>query len=76
VEGFRDFTLCVNLESFEECMQVYEQLQAVDDVELLGEPVEAPWGAGFSWRDPEGNIWDVAWASGASFDQRGGVFFP
>jgi hypothetical protein len=27
---------------------------------LLEEPAEAFWGGGFSWRDPEGNIWDVA----------------
>jgi hypothetical protein len=31
---------------------------------------------GFSWRDPEGNVWDVAWAKGTSFDDRGGLIFP
>ena len=41
-----------------------------------GEPAEAFWGGGFSWRDPEGNIWDVAWAKDASLDERGGVVFP
>ena len=43
---------------------------------LLGEPEEAFWGGGFAWRDPEGNVWDVAWAKGASIDERGGVVFP
>ena len=33
-------------------------------------------GAGFSWRDPEGNVWDVAWARDAVLDERGGVAFP
>jgi hypothetical protein len=31
---------------------------------------------GFSRRDPEGNVWDVAWAKGTSFDDRGGLIFP
>ena len=75
-EGFRGFTLCVNLESFEETRRVYEALRETEGVELLEEPSEAFWGAGFSWRDPEGNVWDVAWARGTRFDDRGGVFFP
>lgn len=75
-DGFRGFTLCVNLESFEECQAVYETLKGVDGVELLEEPTEAFWGGGFAWRDPEGNIWDVAWAKGTTFDERGGVRFP
>ena len=74
--GFRGFTLCVNLGSFSECKAVYESLRRVPDVELLEEPTEAFWGGGFSWRDPEGNIWDVAWAKGTTFDERGGVQFP
>ena len=75
-DGFRGFTLCVNLESFEECKQVYETLRTIDGVDLLEEPAEAFWGGGFSWRDPEGNVWDVAWAKGTTFDERGGVRFP
>jgi uncharacterized glyoxalase superfamily protein PhnB len=75
-DGFRAFTLAVNLESFDDCRRVYEALQEIDGVELLEEPAEAFWGGGFSWRDPEGNIWDVAWAKGTSLDQRGGVTFP
>ncbi len=74
--GFRGFTICVNLESFVETQAVYETLQQIDGVELLEEPAEAFWGGGFSWRDPEGNIWDVAWAKGTSFDDRGGLIFP
>jgi uncharacterized glyoxalase superfamily protein PhnB len=76
LDGFRGFTLCVNLSSFDECKQAYETLKAVDGVELLEEPAEAFWGGGFSWRDPEGNIWDVAWAKDATLDDRGGVHFP
>jgi uncharacterized glyoxalase superfamily protein PhnB len=75
-DGFRAFTLAVNLESLDECRQVYEALKNVDGVDLLEEPTEAFWGGGFSWRDPEGNVWDVAWANGTTFDERGGVSFP
>jgi uncharacterized glyoxalase superfamily protein PhnB len=73
---FRGTTLCVNLASFAECVEVYETLRAIPDVELLEEPTEASWGGGFSWRDPEGNVWDVAWARDARLDDRGGVHFP
>jgi hypothetical protein len=75
-EGFRGFTLCVNMPSFAECVSVYRSLELIEDVDLLEEPVEAPWGGGFSWKDPEGNIWDVAWAKESSLDERGGVTFP
>ena len=75
-DGFRGFTLCVNLESFAETEAVYETLRGIDDVELLEQPFEASWGGGFSWRDPEGNVWDVAWAKGSRIDERGGLLFP
>jgi uncharacterized glyoxalase superfamily protein PhnB len=74
--GFRGFTLCINLASMEEVRAAYAALGAVPDVELLEEPAEAFWGGGFSWRDPEGNVWEVAWAEGSSFDERGGLIFP
>jgi uncharacterized protein len=74
--GFRAFTLCVNLGSMDEVRAAHAALARVPGVELLEEPQDAPWGGGFSWRDPEGNIWDVAWAEGSSFDERGGLTFP
>jgi uncharacterized glyoxalase superfamily protein PhnB len=75
-DEFRGFTLAINLESFAETRAVYETLRGVEDVELLEEPFEASWGGGFSWRDPEGNIWDVAWAKGSAIDDGGGLTFP
>ena len=74
--GFKGFTLAVNLASFEECVAVYDTIKEIDGVEILGAPEEAFWGGGFSWRDPEGNLWDVAWAKGTEIDDRGGVTFP
>jgi len=75
-DGFRGFTLAINLGSYDEVEQVYEALTKVDGVELLEEPTGAFWGGGFSWRDPEGNVWDVAVAKDATLDDRGGVHFP
>jgi len=59
-----------------EVRAAYETLARIDGVELLEEPQEQFWGGGFSWRDPEGNVWDVAWAEGSEFDERGGLRFP
>jgi uncharacterized glyoxalase superfamily protein PhnB len=75
-DGFRGIVLSVNVESFDEVKAAYETLKGVDGAELLEEPTEAFWGGGFSWRDPEGNLWDVAWAKETTFDERGGVRFP
>ena len=75
-DAFRGVTLCVNVDSFEEVHAVFDALVDVEGVELLEDPAEASWGGGFSWRDPEGNVWDVAWARGTVIDERGGVTFP
>jgi uncharacterized protein len=53
-----------------------DTLRTSEGVELLEEPFEASWGGGFSRRDPEGNIWDVAWARGSTIDDRGGLIVP
>jgi uncharacterized protein len=74
--GFRGIVLSINVESFDEVRRVHEALRKVDGAELLEEPQEAFWGAGFAWRDPEGNMWDVAWAKGSTIDERGGLAFP
>ncbi|HEY3962328.1 MAG TPA: hypothetical protein VGL84_07350 [Gaiellaceae bacterium] len=74
--GFRGIVLSINVESFARKSGAYDTLGRIDGAELLEEPVQATWGGGFAWRDPEGNHWDVAWAKDATFDDRGGVFFP
>ena len=76
-EGFRGFTLAVNLASPAEVDDAYATLQGTDGVELLEAPQDMPWGGrGFSFRDPEGNVWDVVWAEGTTIDERGGLTFP
>ena len=68
-DGFRGFTLGLNLASAEEVDRVYEMLQSVDRAELLEEPFDSP--HGFRLRDPEGNIWDVAWKRGSTVTPDG-----
>jgi uncharacterized protein len=71
-DGFRGFTLGLNLASAEEVDRVYERLKTVDGAELLEEPFDSPHGfRGFSFRDPEGNIWDAAWKRGSTVDSAG-----
>jgi predicted lactoylglutathione lyase len=70
--GFRGFTLGLNLASPEEVDHVYEQLQAIDGAEVLDAPYDSPHGfRAFSLRDPEGNIWDVAWKKGSTVTPDG-----
>ena len=62
-EGFRGFTLGVNVGSAGEVDSAYDALREVEGAELLGEPADSPHGfRGFSFRDPEGNLWDVVYA--------------
>ena len=71
-DGFRGFTLGLNVANAEEVDRVYELLQTVDGAELLEEPFDSPHGfRGFSLRDPEGNIWDVAWKRGSTVSPEG-----
>jgi uncharacterized protein len=74
---FKGFTLAINLEDAETVDRVYETARHVEGIEIVSEP-EDLWfgGRGFVFKDPEGNVWDVVWADGTSFDERGGLIFP
>ena len=40
----------------------------------VGQIVDRPWGGRSGYvADPEGNRWEVAWAPGVVFDERGAV---
>ena len=71
-DGFRGFTLGVNLASREEVHAAYEALQGIEGAELLAEPVDSLHGfCGFAFRDPEGNVWEVAWKRGSEVTASG-----
>ena len=44
---------------------------------VLAEPVAREWGGRSGYfADPEGNVWELAWLPGATFDDRGGLIWP
>lgn len=73
-DGFRAFTLGINLAAPEDVDAAYAFLRTIADVELLEEPFDSPHGfRGFSFRDPEGNVWDVAWKRGSQVAADGSL---
>ena len=72
LEGFRGFTLGLNLATPEEVDEIYALLRSLDGVEVLEEPFDSPHGfRAFTVRDPEGNLWDVAWKAGSEVTADG-----
>ena len=77
VAGFRGFALTIHCEDAEGVFRAHEEVARFDDVaDLDAEPERSGWGCGFSFRDPEGNVWDVAHKYGSEFDDRGGFLYP
>jgi catechol 2,3-dioxygenase-like lactoylglutathione lyase family enzyme len=75
--GFRGLTLTIHCEDERGVFRAHDTLGGFDDVQELDEqPQRSGWGCGFSFRDPEGNVWDVAWKAGSDFDDRGGFIYP
>ena len=73
---FRGFTLSINCRDAETVFRAHEELSEFDDVHELDEqPHQSGWGCGFSFRDPEGNVCEVAFKYGSDFDNRGGFIY-
>ncbi len=73
---FSGFTCAVLVE--EETM-VDEGIETVHEAggRVLAEPVAREWGGRSGYfTDPEGNVWELAWMPGATFDDRGGLIWP
>jgi predicted lactoylglutathione lyase len=76
-EGFRGFTLGINVGSRAEVVRIREALVAIAGIGHVDEVFDSPHGfSGFSFRDPEGNIWDVAWADGSVVTPDGDLTWP
>lgn len=74
---FRGSVLAINCRDAAEVDRVYEAIRGFDGVTLHGAPQDLSFGGrGFEWSDPEGNVWEVTWAEGTSFDEREGLIFP
>ena len=73
---FRGFTCAINVEA---AVRVDEVLEAARraGAEILKEAEDAEWGGRTGYfADPEGNVWEVAWMPGSSFDERDGLVLP
>ena len=74
--GSRGVTLAVNVEErgmVDGAMAAAVQAGAT----VLKEPEDADWGGRSAYfADPEGNVWEVAWMPGSSFDERGALILP
>ena len=70
--GFRGFTLGINLGSREEVLAVHAALRGIGGATALDDPVDSPHGfMGFSFKDPEDNVWEVAWSEHSTVDESG-----
>ena len=73
---FSGFTCALLVE--EEAM-VDETLGAVREAggRVLAEPVAREWGGRSGYfADPDGNVWELAWMPGATFEQQNGLIWP
>ena len=74
---FRGFSLSVMVEDVESVMDAHKRLSGFGDIVVLDpEPQRSGFACGFSFCDPEGNVWDVAHKYGSEFDRRGGFIYP
>jgi hypothetical protein len=71
--GWSGATLACNVDSREEVDTAFAAAVAAGAV-AVAEPTDRPWGGRSAYiADPEGNRWEIAWASMAVFDERGAV---
>jgi catechol 2,3-dioxygenase-like lactoylglutathione lyase family enzyme len=76
-EPARVFALTVHVGDEAAVDRAHRDIGEFDDVcDLDPEPTRSGWGYGFSFRDPEGNLWGVADKFGSTFDDRGGFIYP
>ena len=75
-ERFRGFTGAVLLEEEGTVDEALETVRGAGG-RVLAEAVAREWGGRSGYfADPEGNVWELAWMPGASFDERGALIWP
>lgn len=75
-ESFRGITLAVNVEHREDVDAALSTAREAG-AQILREPSDADWGGRSCYfADPEGNVWEIAWMPGSSFDDRGALILP
>lgn len=75
-ETFPGFTCAVSVESADKVDAAIEAVREAGG-RVLAEPVAREWGGRSGYfADPEGNVWEVAWLPGSTFDEKGGLIWP
>jgi catechol 2,3-dioxygenase-like lactoylglutathione lyase family enzyme len=75
--GFRGVTIMIACEDVAHVVSAYDEIRGFDDLGSLDEEISrSGFGSGFSFSDPEGNLWDVAHKYGSEMDDRGGYRYP
>ena len=70
---WRGVTLALNVEARDEVDDVWDAWVAAGATGVTS-PTDRDWGGRSGYvADPEGNRWEIAWAPGAAFDERGGL---
>jgi catechol 2,3-dioxygenase-like lactoylglutathione lyase family enzyme len=71
--GWAGITLACNVDAHEQVDEAFAAMVAAGATPVA-EPVDRPWGGRSGYiADPEGNRWEIAWARGATFDDRGAL---
>jgi catechol 2,3-dioxygenase-like lactoylglutathione lyase family enzyme len=72
-EGWSGVTLTVNVDSAGTVDEAFASAVAAG-ARAVAEPEDRSWGGRSGYiADPEGNRWEIAWAPGLAFDERGAV---
>ncbi len=75
-QNFNGVMLAINVESADLVDAAIETAQRAGATGV-SEAKETAWGGrSGGFKDPEGNIWEITWAEGTSFDERGGLIYP
>ena len=75
--GFRGVTITIACEDEAHVAGVHDEIRGFDDLGSLDEEISrSGFGCGFSFSDPERNLWDVAHKYGSEIDHRGGYLYP
>ena len=74
--SFRGVACAINVQS----AQIVDEAIAAAGAagaQIVKPPVDADWGGRSGYfADPEGNLWEVAWLPGSSFDEGGSLILP
>ena len=73
---FAGFTCAIVVESKEMVDAAIDRVREAGGY-VLADPVAREWGGRSGYfADPEGNVWEVAWLPGCTFDDGGGLIWP